>query len=325
MGKIYNGNVEWGLIFKPNGAQPLDDRAVVNTATDLQNGETFDAGTVYAGMVVTTADKGEVFVCTDPDGNLWKKVGEDVADAGKVTVAHDEGSLKWTILQGGSSVGDIIIPEDMVVKSGKVVKGTWDSGRNTFTESPEGDDIALKLILNTSSSQPIYIDVKSLIDVYTAGDGLKVLGNKFSIVLSSGNETGYLSVGPDGLKLTGIDAIKTKVTTLEDNYSTLSSKVEGLNTSVTAASGNIEKVATGVGSAEWGVNPENYDWKAPTGKNYINGATSVVDAVNKLDTQLKAGTTDVVASSKSSNELTVTKSDNTYTVELVGVDGGIFE
>lgn len=280
--------------------------------------------------------KQEITIETSGKTYTFKKGGEAIAtialpegisDTGKVTVEHIGGSLTWTIKQGESIVGTITIPQDMVVKSGAVVKGTWDEDRTKFTEGA-GSDVALKLILNAAEDGPIYIDVKSLIDVYTAGKGLSVLGNKFSIVLDSSSDAGYLSVGPDGLKLTGIKDIATKVTTLETNYGELSETVKDLQTIGNAATENIAKITTAVGKTAgepgWGLG-ENQEWTSPSDKNYINGATSVVDAIDKLDTQLKSGTTNVVASPKSSAELTVTKSDNTYTVELVGIDGGTFE
>lgn len=55
--------------------------------------------------------------------------------------------------------------EDMVVESGSVVKGTFASD-GSFTENAAGKDTALKLVI-AHSTQPVYINVKDLAQVYT--------------------------------------------------------------------------------------------------------------------------------------------------------------
>ena len=76
------------------------------------------------------------------------------------SVNETEGFLKvYTIKQGGSEVGKINIPKDLVVTSGSVVKGTWDG--NTFTEDVSGSGTstgtALKLVI-ANQEAPVYIN-----------------------------------------------------------------------------------------------------------------------------------------------------------------------
>ena len=84
--------------------------------------------------------------------------------AAVVTVTTDtttEGALKsYTIKQGDTTVGVIDIPKDMVVESGSVV--TNPEGQ------PEGTYI--KLVL-ANVAEPLYINVGSLVDIYTAKAG----------------------------------------------------------------------------------------------------------------------------------------------------------
>lgn len=72
----------------------------------------------------------------------------------------------YILTQGGTEIGRIKI--DRVVKSGKLVKGTWDNG--VFTESTVGKEIALKLIIDTdddsTEDNAIYLNVSDLFNVY---------------------------------------------------------------------------------------------------------------------------------------------------------------
>lgn len=74
-----------------------------------------------------------------------------------VTVERATDGLTYTIKQGGSQVGVINIPKDMVVTSGEVV--TNPSGQTAGTY--------IKLTL-ANVADPLYINVGSLIDIYTA-------------------------------------------------------------------------------------------------------------------------------------------------------------
>ena len=83
----------------------------------------------------------------------------------------------YTVKQGGTEIGKINIPKDIVIKEGSLVHGYW-SG-NTFTEDEEGPDSAIKLVLNDDSV--IYINTKDLVDTYTAGDGIDMTDNEISL------------------------------------------------------------------------------------------------------------------------------------------------
>ena len=75
---------------------------------------------------------------------------------------------RYTIKQGASgsqtTIGTIDIPRDLVVTSGSVVSGTW--ANDEFTEG-SGDGKAVKLTI-ANQSDPVYINVADLCDVYTA-------------------------------------------------------------------------------------------------------------------------------------------------------------
>lgn len=101
----------------------------------------------------------------------------------EVTTGLADSVLKaYKIYQGDTSKesnlkGTINIPKDLVVTSGSLVNGTWNG--DTFTEAAAGSDKAIKLVI-ANQSAPIYINTTDLVDIYTAGPGITVTGNKIS-------------------------------------------------------------------------------------------------------------------------------------------------
>ena len=97
----------------------------------------------------------------------------------EITPSNDNSTVKqYKIKQGGVDVKTIDIPKDLVVVSGEVIVATEEN------EKLIKGDKYLKLILNSSTAQPIYIAVKDLVDVYTADETyIKESNNKFSLDL----------------------------------------------------------------------------------------------------------------------------------------------
>lgn len=58
------------------------------------------------------------------------------------------------------------------------------------------------------------VDLQDLVDVYTAGNGIDIANNVVSIKIDDASED-YLTVGADGLKISGIDDIADRVSDLE--------------------------------------------------------------------------------------------------------------
>ncbi len=60
---------------------------------------------------------------------------------------------------------------------------------------------------NTESGKDaIEVDLSTLVDTYTAGNGIAITDNAISVKVATSSETTYISVGADGLKVTGLDA-----------------------------------------------------------------------------------------------------------------------
>lgn len=124
-----------------------------------------------------------------------------------LTTASDPGDYAkvYELKQGGSLIGTIDIPKDIVTKEGKLVYGKWEG--NEFNENTEeihyGDEPAIKLVLNNDNI--IYINAKDLVDVYTAGNGINIENNVISIKYNTHSE-GFLVVDEDGIRVEGIQA-----------------------------------------------------------------------------------------------------------------------
>ena len=116
----------------------------------------------------------------------------------------------YTIAQGGTTIGTINVPKDLVVSSGSVVKGTW-SG-STFTESSSGTGTALKLVI-ANQSDPVYINTLDLVKDHTAGNGINISDtNVISVKVDSSSES-FLTVGSGGVKLSGVNTAITNAVT----------------------------------------------------------------------------------------------------------------
>lgn len=139
----------------------------------------------------------------------------------------------------------------------------------------------LVFTFNTDAgSKVINLDVTSLIDVYTAGNGISVTGKVIAAKLDGSTEA-FLKVGANGIKLSGVqDAINTAIDTVEAS----------------------------VGLATNGSH-------VPTSGNYTSGASTVVGEIAALDTQVKKNA-DAIAV----EETRATVEEKRITDTVIGVD-----
>lgn len=118
---------------------------------------------------------------------------------------------QYSIKQGGIQLGTIDIPKDQTISGGSI---------KTVTESGvpyEGAAIGDKyfdFIADNTQSGHIYISANDLVDTYTQGNGINIENKIISIVLDTSSE-GFLTLGANGIKLSGvqnaIDKINTRI------------------------------------------------------------------------------------------------------------------
>lgn len=101
------------------------------------------------------------------------------------------GDLSYVLKVDGKDCGSFIIPKDQFLK-----EVTYDSSSKK---------LHFVFIIEGGNMATTDIDISHLVDVYTAGNGLSLEKNKFTVKLATGSES-YLTVTEDGLMLQGIDA-----------------------------------------------------------------------------------------------------------------------
>ena len=193
-------------------------------------------------------------------------------------------------------------------------------------QNPQGlaDGTYLKFTFNTDAGkQDIYVNVTSLIDVYTGGNGIQVSNKEISAVKDPTSEA-FLDITSTGIKVSGVqNAINTAKATI-DSYTINTKPISGnpvlngadvaitgyvrskaenddlqleVTDTVNDAFGKLEKAildneevcskAFDAVAKSVGLNREGMTYVAPSGT-YVSGATSVQDADAKLDAAIKA-------------------------------------
>lgn len=134
-----------------SGAIKENVDAIKSVADDLGDVSTID-------VEVSSGVKADTAVAAI---NKLKTLVDDAQSAVEVTIdtsTTTEGYLKtYAIKQGGTEIGKIDIPKDLVVTSGEIVTDPDDQPTGTYIE-----------LTIANQDAPIYINVADLVDVYTA-------------------------------------------------------------------------------------------------------------------------------------------------------------
>lgn len=252
-----------------------------------------------AQSTLTKYQGSDAITITGDDGGT-KTVALKLNSTDKILTQSSDGllanlNLTWNTTDGLKLIGKsgtviATIPAKDFIKDGmleNVELSVLDEG----TESnPQGlaDGTYLYFTFNTDGgSKEIYVNVTSLIDVYAAGNGLELSGKTFSVKRDASSES-FLTVGVDGIKLSGVQAA-----------------IDAVKSAETAA---IDKIEASVGLSEDG------SYTDPRG-NYTSGSTTVMDAISKLDAQAKANY------NKIDGEITRAKAEETRIAnEVIGED-----
>lgn len=252
-----------------NTANGVDLSVNIDGTTILRDGETGKLSVASAALVqYVGADA--IKVSEVQDGNKTISLAINTND--KVLTQNADGlltniNLTWDktaglklIGKGGTEIA--VIPaadfikdgmlEDVELKAASVEEPVGEATTGTF----------LVFTFNTDAGKEVInLDVTSLIDIYTAGNGIDITGKVIS-VKRDGSSEAFLSIGADGIKLSGVqDAINTAQQTVQNA---------------------IDKVESSVGLGTDGT------FTAPVSATYVNDATSVMNAITQLDTQAKA-------------------------------------
>ena len=187
---------------------------------------------------VLNADTKIANIDLTPYENKIEKItlgGNEVSIADKtaaisLALSYDTNAKKIHLKSGENSLGEVdatAFIKDGMLESAKIV-----------TNNGTKDGTFLELTWNTDAGKDVtYVDVASLVDTYTAGNGINIADYEVSLKVKSGDK--YLEVTADGLASKGID----------DAISTAKGEVIGNANTDTAESKTIEGVKKYVAGA----------------------------------------------------------------------------
>lgn len=233
-----------------------------------------------------------------------------------LTTASDPGDYAkvYELKQGGSLIGTIDIPKDIVIKEGKLVYGKWEG--NEFNENTEeihyGDEPAIKLVLNNDNI--IYINAKDLVDVYTPGNGIKIENNVISIKYNAHSEE-FLVVDEDGIRVEGIQAAIDKKADEE--------RLEASD-GISIASNKVKAVAAGY-SAPAIKNPITVDKDGIKFANvldcgFFDDETAIVNTAEEINAITDPQNTDVFINGEEALNALTEKNKTFKNIEVSSVD-----
>ena len=167
-------DVNASLALKANSADVYNKTEIDTKVTNINSSITAEQSRA------TTAENK---IKTDLTSELNKKVAT-------VTIEKDStNDLQYHLLVDGENSGDINIPKDQFLSN--VV---YSSATKVITFTFE----------TTTGTTTTDVNISDLIDTYTAGDGLTLTDDKFSVKKDSTSQA-YIEVSADGVKVIGID------------------------------------------------------------------------------------------------------------------------
>ena len=263
----------------------IDLKANVDGTTIVVNEES-GVMSVASAALVQYVGQDAIAVSEEEEGE--KTISLKLNTADKVLTQTADGllanlNLTWSntaglklIGKGGAEIATIAATD--FIKDGMLQNVEL---KTASTDQPVGEAQSgtfLVFTFNTDAGgKVINLDVTSLIDVYTDGNGISVTGKVIAAKLATSTEA-FLTVDADGIKLSGvqaaINAAKQEVQTAIDEEETARTDADEV---LQAA---IDKVEASVGLATDGSH-------VTASGNYTSGASTVVGEIAALDTQVK--------------------------------------
>lgn len=267
-------------VSQENGKITVKRGAVTSTGATITITDGDDGGInleVVSSALTQYVGKDAIAVGDDSYGE--KEISLQLNAADKVLTQDASGlianiNLTWSSSDGLKLIGKegaiATIPATDFIKDGMLENVELVQLTGGTEENLQGltDGTYLKFTFNTDGgSKEIYVNVTSLIDIYTGTNGVQVSGKEISAVKDPSSE-GFLDITAAGIKVTGIqDAIDS---------------AKGVEQAA------IDKIEESVGLSESGDH-------ITTSGNYTSGATTITGEIDALDKQVKTNTDDITA------------------------------
>lgn len=177
--------------------------------TEIANITIPDATTSTSGLM-TAEDKSNLEKAISDIGEVNTKVEEiEQSVESNISGLTLEYSLSTKLIELKNNEGTVISSIDA---TDFIKDGMLDSASLEVNPSGQSEGTYILLTFNTDAGKEnIYVNVTSLVDVYTAGNGISIDNNIVSVKIASSSES-FLTVTEDGVAVSGIqDAITNAV------------------------------------------------------------------------------------------------------------------
>ena len=231
---------------------------------------------VVSSALTQYVGKEAIVVGEDVDGE--KEISLKLNADDKVLTQNESGllaniNLTWSTSDGLKLIGKegteiARIPATDFIKDGMLENVELVQLTGGTEQNPSGvtDGTYLKFTFNTDGgSKVLYVNVTSLIDIYTGTNGVQVSGKQISAVKDPSSEA-FLEIAATGIKVTGIQT--------------------AINSAKGVAQAAIDKIEESVGLSPSGDH-------IITSGNYTSGATTIAGEIDALDEQVKTNTDDI--------------------------------
>ena len=256
----------------------LDVDVNIDGKTIVRDGESGQLSVASSALVQYAGENAINVSEVSEEGNT-KTISLKLNTADKVLTQTTDGllanlNLTWSNTDGLKLIGKdstviATVPAADFIKDGMLENVELKEASAGDPIEDETSGTFLVFTFNTDAgSKVINLDVTSLIDVYTAGDGISVTGKVIAAKLDASTEA-FLTVGADGIKLSGVQ--------------------DAINAAKQEVQTEVDAIETAVGLGT------NGSFTAPEGSNYTDEATTVMDAISKLDTQVKTNADAIAA------------------------------
>ena len=289
-----------------DGADGGFDVAVNIDGTTIIKNESSGVLSVASGALTQYKGSNAVKV-SEVDQENNKTVSLSINSNDKVLTQSNDGlfaniNLTWDKTKGLKLIGKdaaviATIPATDFIKDGMLENATYDEETHKITLTFNPD----------SEKAPIELNLSNL--VYEAGNGLELTGNVFSVKKSTEEDSeGFLKVGTDGVKVSGIQEAINKASNNINEKSTgrvtVTSNVEADgHTTYTIAEDDIAQATVLTGeierakAAELKINQgvglnDDGSHKTTTG-NYTAAATTIAGEISALDAQVHTNATNI--------------------------------
>ena len=296
MAKLFNGKILFASALQPSGAQPLDDRSVVQSFNDLINSDTFvvnGASAAYNGMIVSVLDEQKSYMLVNKEDitnkNSWIAVG---SGNGSIAV---ETYAEAIAMATSDNIGQVIYVKN---------ESEYDA------DGEEGEGVAVKY----DAAPYIVIGAGELMKLAAStasGDiNSEVAGLKTRVSELEGEIDTKVSQSEYDTKVSEIEGeIGAKVS--QTDYDTKVSELEGEIGAKVSQSDYDTKVSELEGEIGAKVSQSDYDTKVSE----IEGEIETIS--NKLSTIDEGAQVNVIEKVKVNGvELTVADSDKSIDIEI---------